>query len=52
MGMNMGIIPVTGITLPMVSAGGSSLISFFIILGICYSIAAHPSVKRPLLEIR
>jgi rod shape determining protein RodA len=51
-GMNMGIMPVTGITLPLVSAGGSSLISFSILLGICLSIAHHPTAKKPGLEIR
>lgn len=34
------IIPMTGITLPFVSAGGSSLASSFIILGIIWSIDA------------
>ncbi len=33
-GMNMGILPITGITLPFVSYGGSSLISFAVSLGI------------------
>lgn len=36
-GMNMGIIPVTGITLPLVSYGGSSLISSLLLLGIILS---------------
>lgn len=36
-GMNVGIIPVTGITLPMVSYGGSSLISTLVLLGIVSS---------------
>lgn len=36
-GMNLGIIPVTGITLPMVSYGGSSLISTLILIGIVSS---------------
>ena len=38
-GMNMGILPVTGITLPLVSYGGSSLITNLFILGIVFSIA-------------
>ena len=36
-GMNMGILPVTGITLPFVSYGGSSLISMLLLLGIIFS---------------
>lgn len=37
-GMNMGIMPVTGIPLPFVSYGGSSLIAFLIMTGIVQSI--------------
>ncbi|KKP98234.1 MAG: Rod shape-determining protein RodA [Parcubacteria group bacterium GW2011_GWD2_38_12] len=37
--MNLGVAPVTGITLPFISYGGSSLISLFIGLGIIESIA-------------
>lgn len=33
-GMNMGLLPITGIPLPLVSAGGSSFISTMIALGI------------------
>mgnify|MGYP003327962234 CR=1 FL=1 len=33
--VNTGLVPVTGITLPMISYGGSSLLAMFIIAGIC-----------------
>lgn len=35
-GMNMGIMPVTGLPLPLVSAGGSSLLATMIALGMVY----------------
>ena len=37
-GVNVGLLPVTGIPLPFVSQGGSSLITLFIALGILQSI--------------
>ncbi len=40
-GMNIAILPITGLTLPLVSYGGSSLISIFIGLGIIQSIKAR-----------
>ncbi len=39
MGMNLGLMPVTGITLPLVSYGGSSLITVMISLGLVQAVA-------------
>ncbi|MEK7189959.1 MAG: FtsW/RodA/SpoVE family cell cycle protein, partial [Patescibacteria group bacterium] len=38
-GMNIGLLPVTGITLPFLSAGGSSLVVNFLLIGVVQSIA-------------
>lgn len=50
-GMNIGILPIVGITLPFVSYGGSSLFSNFILLGILCSMNKNDS-SRKVLEIR
>ncbi len=42
-GMTIGIFPITGITLPFISYGGSSLLSYMIIVGIILNI----SLERP-----
>jgi rod shape determining protein RodA len=39
-GMNLGLMPVTGITLPLMSYGGSSVLGTFLALGILQSIHA------------
>jgi len=50
-GMNMGLLPVTGIPLPLVSYGGSSLLSTFILLGLVESIHVYGHwVRTPPLE--
>lgn len=49
-GMNMGILPITGITLPLVSYGGSSLLSTLIMIGLISS--PKNSLKKDLIEIR
>ncbi|MFA6551524.1 MAG: FtsW/RodA/SpoVE family cell cycle protein, partial [Patescibacteria group bacterium] len=40
-GMNIGILPVVGITLPFLSYGGSSLIASLILIGIVESVVIH-----------
>jgi cell division protein FtsW (lipid II flippase) len=39
MGVNLGLVPTTGITLPFMSLGGTSLISMFIAVGFLMNIA-------------
>ena len=38
-GMTFGIMPITGITLPFISYGGSSLLSYMIMMGIVFNIS-------------
>jgi rod shape determining protein RodA len=40
-GMNLGLMPVTGITLPLISYGGSSVLGTFLALGLLQAIHAH-----------
>jgi rod shape determining protein RodA len=40
-GMNVGLMPVTGITLPLISYGGSSVLGTFLALGLLQAIHAH-----------
>jgi rod shape determining protein RodA len=39
--VNLGLIPMTGITLPLFSTGGSSLMTTFLALGLAVGFAAH-----------
>jgi cell division protein FtsW (lipid II flippase) len=48
--MNIGIVPIVGITLPFVSYGGSSLLSNFIFLGFLSAVSKNEKSKD-VLEI-
>ena len=40
-GMNVGIMPITGVTAPLLSAGGSSMLATFLAIGLLQSINAQ-----------
>lgn len=44
LGMNLGVMPITGIPLPLISYGGSSFLSTFFALGLVQSVARQKSV--------
>jgi rod shape determining protein RodA len=46
--VNLGLIPMTGITLPLFSTGGSSMLATFLALGLFLGLASHhePSLDR------
>ncbi len=48
-GMNIGLLPITGITLPLLSYGGSSLITTLISLGLLSSVAKFGQKKKEAL---
>ena len=50
-GMNLGLMPITGVTLPLVSSGGSSLLTTLICLGLAHNISLRQTKDSP-LEIR
>jgi rod shape determining protein RodA len=45
-GMTLGVVPITGIPLPFVSVGGSSMISNLIGIGILQAVAVHSRPRR------
>lgn len=49
-GMNLGLLPVTGITLPLISYGGSSAVSTLVCLGFVASISRFQTRKNNNLE--
>ena len=42
-GMTVGLFPITGITLPFISYGGSSLLSYMILVGVILNISMEKS---------
>jgi rod shape determining protein RodA len=44
-GMTVGLMPITGLTLPLVSYGGSSLVTVCIALGLLMNIALRPGYE-------
>lgn len=51
-GMTLGLLPITGMTLPFVSAGGSSLLAGFAMVGLIMNVAMRrpPYLWRPSFE--
>ncbi|MDX2130440.1 MAG: FtsW/RodA/SpoVE family cell cycle protein [Planctomycetota bacterium] len=47
-GMNLGLLPIIGITLPFVSHGGSSMVTSWLMTGLVWSIA----LRRPRVTVR
>ena len=45
-GMNLGVVPVTGIALPFLSYGGSALLMSMFMMGVAESIAARRPLAR------
>jgi cell division protein FtsW (lipid II flippase) len=40
-GMNIGLLPIVGITLPLVSYGGSSMLTVWLMTGLVFNVALH-----------
>ncbi|MBI2315287.1 rod shape-determining protein RodA [Candidatus Daviesbacteria bacterium] len=50
-GMNVGLLPITGITLPLISYGGSSLITSLLSLGILVGCIGDQKARRVDIEL-
>lgn len=48
-GMNLALLPITGITLPLISYGGSSIVSTFIDIGLLISIMVLNKNRTPIV---
>ena len=46
-GVNLGLVPLTGLTLPLFSTGGSSMMTTFAALGLALGLCAH---REPVLD--
>lgn len=51
-GINLGVLPVTGTTIPFMSYGGSHLLMEFVVLGIVASLARHGRVAPRSGEVK
>jgi rod shape determining protein RodA len=47
-GMNIGLLPITGVTLPLVSYGGSSLLATMLLLGVAQQLILQAGSSRHL----
>lgn len=45
-GMTIGLLPITGITLPFISYGGSSLLSYMLMLGFIFNISNETILEK------
>jgi len=48
-GMNVGLLPITGITLPLISYGGSSLLTTMISLGMLESVSIRSRQEETIM---
>jgi rod shape determining protein RodA len=46
MGMVSGILPVVGVPLPLISYGGTALVTLFLGLGILMSVQSHQTLVK------
>jgi len=46
-GMTLGIMPITGVPLPFVSAGGTSMMAVWIAVGLLQNVRLHSQQQLP-----